>query len=225
MPGGQQQAQQPKVKEYNLKKGAYSVSVSIGKSFQTRLQQGAEFTASIIEASPDLLPMFGDLVFKFRDEPGADEISKRFAKLREEKFPGLGEGEDGEVPPEQLQAQLQSLQQQLKIKEEQMEMLVQKIETEQAKQQAALEKARMDNETKARIAEGDQRVAVLLQEMKNDIEEFKALLSAKAQQVNTAEEQRQAERTGERDRQHEAVLGELEREAPEKPEPPEPVTP
>lgn len=225
MQGGPQQPPQPKVKEYNLKKGAYSVSVSIGKSFQTRLQQGAEFTASIIEASPDLLPMFGDLVFKFRDEPGADEISKRFAKLREEKFPGLGEGEDGEVPPEQLQAQLQSLQQQLKIKEEQMQMLVQKIETEQAKQQAALEKARMDNETKARIAEGDQRVAVLLQEMKNDIEEFKALLSAKAQQVNTAEEQRHAEMTGAEDRQHEAVMGELGREAPEKPEAPEPVTP
>ena len=61
--------------------------------------------------------------------------------------------------------------------------------------------------------------------MKNDIEEFKALLSAKAQQVNTAEEQRHAEMTGAADRQHEAVMGELGREAPEKPEAPEPVTP
>ena len=118
---------------------------------------------------------------------------------------------------------MEAMKQELQVKGQQLEQAAKMIETEQAKQQAALEKARMDNETKARIAEGDQRVAVLLQEMKNDIEEYKALLSAKAQQVNTAEEQRHAEMTGARDRQHEAVMGELGREAPEKPKPPEPM--
>src|SRR3972149_10810037 len=50
-PGGPQQ--QPKIKEYNLKKGAYSVSVSIGKSFQTRLQQGADEMGQILSAQPE----------------------------------------------------------------------------------------------------------------------------------------------------------------------------
>jgi len=227
MPGSPQPTPQapqpPKVKEYDLKKGAYGVSVSIGKSFQTRLQQGADEMGQILTAAPELMQVLGDLYFKFRDFPGAPEISKRLAKMREKTMPGLGESEEGAPPPEQLAAELEGLKQQLQVKEQQLAALVQKIETEQVKQQAQLEKAKMDNQTKAMIAESQQRTDVLIQEMRNDIQEFTALLSAKAAQVNTAEEQRQAERTGDKDRQHEAAMGELSRPEPEAPEPPEPL--
>src|SRR3972149_2285011 len=129
MPGGPQQ--QPKVKEYNLKKGAYSVSVSIGKSFQTRLQQGADEMGQILSAQPELVPLIGDLYFRFRDFPGATEIADRLAKVREKQFPGLGEGEDGQVPPEQLQAQLEAMKQELQVKGQQLEQAAKMIETQQ----------------------------------------------------------------------------------------------
>jgi hypothetical protein len=158
--------QDPKAKgakTFDLTKGAYDVSVTIGKSFQTALEAGQEFTAGILEKVPALSEYVLDLVFKFRDEPGAQEIAKRLAKVFELRHPELLEGADGAPAPAQLQAENMSLKQQLQQASMFIQQIQKALETEQAKQQATLEKARMDNETKLAIAEQNNQVKLMIE--------------------------------------------------------------
>jgi portal protein len=154
-------------KTYDLTKGVYAVSVSIGKSFQTRLQEGSEKIGEMLSQNPELFMMLGDLFLNFQDWPGAKEMSKRMAKVREKQFPGLGEGEDGQVPPEQMQAQLQGAKQQLQQMEQVVQQLTQALETEQAKQQAILQKADMDSKAKLQQTDMDNQADLRRSEMDN----------------------------------------------------------
>ncbi len=161
--------------EYDLSKGKYSVSVTIGKSFQTRLQQGADEMGEILQARPELLPMLGDLYFGFRDFPGAAEISKRLAKMREQQFPGLGE--DGEASsPEQLQAQMQGLRQENEALKKQLQEAAKAVETDQAKHKATVAKAQIDARSKENIAGMEQQTKLLLQAMTEKFEALQAML-------------------------------------------------
>lgn len=209
---GAPQPSPPKVRHYDLRKGVYSVSVSVGKQKQTAMQEGQEAIGALLEAQPALLPILGPVFFKYSDFPGKNEIAELLKKMR----PPQLAGGDGEGPsPEQAAAQVQQLQQQLQLMGAQLQGAVKAIETEQAKQQATLEKSRMDNEAKVRIAESENQTAVLIQQMRNSIEEFKALLGAKAKAAE-----------GERDRAHETELTLVDAtiNKPE-PEPPEPAEP
>lgn len=161
--GGQPGPQPARVKEYDLRKGVYSVSVSVGKSFQTRLEEGATEIGEILTAKPDLMPILGDIYFRFREFPGAKEIADRLAKIREQQYPGLGEGEDGQMPPEQAQAKIQTLEQQLQLMQAQFQAALKALETDQAKQQAMLQKAEMDNTSRERIAEMNNETKLMLE--------------------------------------------------------------
>lgn len=200
-----------KVRHYDLRKGVYSVAVSVGKQKQTAMQEGQEAIGALLEAQPALLPILGPVFFKYSDFPGARELSELLKKLRDKQMPGLT-GEDGGPTPEQAAAQVQQLQQQVQMMGAQLQAAVKAIETEQAKQQATLEKARMDNEARVQISESDNRTAVLIQEMRNSIEQFKALLSAKATAA-------QAERDRAHETELELVASTLSQPEPKAPEP------
>jgi len=149
MPPGQ--SLPPGVKHHNLAEGKESIAVTIGQPAQTRLQQGADEIGRIIEADPSLLAVIGDLYFKFRDFPGAKEVSKRLERLREKTNPGLGDQKDGQPNPEQMQAQMQALQQQLQEAQQKVAQAADLLKTEQAKQQATIEKAKIDADRELRI--------------------------------------------------------------------------
>jgi len=157
-------------KNYNLRAGTYAVSVSVGKSFQTRLQEGSERIGEMLTAKPELFMLMGDLFLRFQDWPGAKEMSERMAKVREKQFPGLGEGEDGQAPPEQLQAQNQALQQQLQMLQQQLQMAAQEIQTEQAKQQATMAKAEADNAARMEIARMNNETKIAIEEMRSHVD-------------------------------------------------------
>lgn len=161
-------------KQHDLTKGAYGVSVSIGKSYQTRLQQGGEALTAIVEAAPDLMPLIGDLVFKFQDIPGAEEIAKRLDKWRERQFPGLGDGEDGQMTPEQAMVKVQALEQRNKLMEQQIQMLSKEIEIDRAKQEATVLKSQNETAAKERMNTQDNQTALAIAQMKAEIEELKA---------------------------------------------------
>ena len=168
--------QPPKVKQYDLRKGIYSVAVSIGKSHQTALDEGAEEIGQILQAQPQLMPIIGPLYFKYRDFPGAREIGELLGKMRDKQFPGLVTNEEG-PSPEQMQAQVQGLQQQLQMMQAQLQAAIKAIETEQVKQQATLQKAQMDNQAKLEIAKMEQQTKLLLQGLTAKMDALQAALS------------------------------------------------
>jgi hypothetical protein len=173
-------------KLYDLRKGTYSVAVSIGKARQTALQEGAEEIGQILQAQPQLMPIIGPLYFRYRDFPGAKEIADILGKMRDKQFPGLGEKE-GEAPtPEQAQAKLSAAEQQMKQMAEQIQQMGQALETQQAKSAATVQKAQIDAEAKVAVAQIDQQTQIMLRELTAKVD---MMLEASKQEHESKEAQ------------------------------------
>lgn len=152
-PEGMSTTQGPKPKVYNLNEGKYGVSVSIGKSYASRMEAGKDTLLALFEVSPETVPILLPTFMKFSDEPWAQEAAKLMKNVRDQKFPGLDKPEPGQETPEQLRAELEALQGKLKQAEGIMQQMKQAIDTDQAKQAAQVEKARIDAESKAMTAQ------------------------------------------------------------------------
>lgn len=160
---------QKDAKHYDLTKGSYGVSVSIGKSWQTRLQQGADEIGQILTGSPELMPLIGATYFKFRDFPGSKEVADILKEVREKQFPGLGR-KDGKPDAEQMAAELSAAQQQIQMLTQQLQQAAMAIEADKAKQEAQIAKTQMDNSTKVKVEDMDNQTKVYLERMKQEFE-------------------------------------------------------
>ena len=163
-PGNGQPAALPQgAKFYDLRKGSYAVTVSIGKATQSLRQEAAEEMGTVIQAAPQLLPVLGPEYFDKRDFNGAQQIAKILRKLRDKQYPFLAEDDEGQGSPEQWKAQAQAAQQQLQAMQQQMQQMVEALKQEQIKYQAQLQKAQLDNQTKLQIEQlkiaNDQKLA------------------------------------------------------------------
>lgn len=66
---------------YNLHIGQYDVTVSTGPSYTSKRQESVENQLQLINARPDLLNFFGDIILKNMDWPGSDEIAERMKAM------------------------------------------------------------------------------------------------------------------------------------------------
>jgi hypothetical protein len=223
-------------KTVDLARGIYDVSVNVGKGFQTRLQEGSERIGEMLANKPELFMLMGDLFLRYQDWPGAKEMADRMAKVRESQHPGLGEGEDGQAPPEQQQAIMQAMKQQIQQMGQQMQQMGMALETDRAKQEAAMAKAQLDAQTKQmdieaklRMNAADNQTKLTVAGMEGKIETLLTLLEleSEARQVRQAQahdaamtERSAAQETSGlvRQQQHEVVMGELGRPEPEEPQ-------
>jgi hypothetical protein len=89
-------------KIYNLGVGKYDVCVTTGPSYMTKRQEALEAMAQLLQGNPQLWSVAGDLFIKNMDWPGADEMSKRFAKTIDPKIM-----EGGDDSPEMQAAKMQ----------------------------------------------------------------------------------------------------------------------
>lgn len=157
----------PNAKHYDLRTGSYGVNVTIGKSWQSRLQQGEAEIGHILESSPQLMPLIGPTYFKFRDFPGSKEIAELLKKMRAQQFPFLEE-KDGEQPDaQQLQATVQQLQQQLQQAQQQLQQAGQIIQTEGVKQHAQVEIAQAKAQADVEMEKAKASMQVHLQQMRD----------------------------------------------------------
>lgn len=144
--------------------GKYGVAISVGKSYQTRLQQGQEqFGELLPNLPPELQVLLLPTYMRFRDSPGSKEAADLMAKFRDSKFPGLVDDKESGPTPEQLKAELAGTKQQMEQMGQQLQMAVQKIETDVAKQDAAKFKAQLDAQT----AQMSKMMDVKIAEMNN----------------------------------------------------------
>lgn len=176
-PGGAPPPAPPKIQYIDLRKGVYSVAVSVGKSKQTLQQEAVDEIGQLLQAAPQLMPIIGPIYFRFRagDLAGADEIAEILGKLRDKQFPGLTD-EEGAEDPAQQRAKVQALEQQVQMMQAQLQAAIKAIETEQVKQQAVLEKAQMDNATKVKIAEIEQGQRATLEQLRLQVQRVENML-------------------------------------------------
>lgn len=115
---------------HDVRVGRYDVTVKAGPSFTTRREEAAAQMMDMMKAfGPETGKLFGDLLAKNLDWPGADEIAERLKKM----LPPELQDKHGNVPPE-IQAQMQ-----------QMGQAIQQLQ--QALQQATSEKDLKARET------------------------------------------------------------------------------
>lgn len=152
-------------KNYDLRSGArYGVSIDIGTSFKTRLQQGDESLTRMVEADPTLLTVIGDLLFTFKDIPGAKQISERLLLLAQAQHPELFKKDDS---PEQAAAKAKALEQQVTVLTQQLQEAVQYVKTDQAKHEAQIQIERFKAEAQVQIEQAKIAGQLELQGVKN----------------------------------------------------------
>ena len=100
-------------KIYNPGIGKYDVRVVTGPGYATKRQEALEAMSQLLQANPTLWQVAGDLFVKNMDWPGAQELSKRFAKTIDPKL--LQEGDESPA--------LQAAQQQIQAMAAEMEQM------------------------------------------------------------------------------------------------------
>ncbi len=202
---------------YDLTKEKYGVAVSVGKSYPTRIAQGRDQMTELLAADPTLMPILGDIFFKYSDAPWSYEAEKRMKKVIEGAHPEFFKAEKpGTESPEQLRAQLQASQQQIQQLQQQLEMAAKAIEMDAEKQKAMLEKANIDAQVKLQseqsrsdsdemLAQMDGRLQVLIEKIQIDSEEKIAELKEAAETERMMMQQR-----------FDALQAQLDRQAAEK---------
>jgi hypothetical protein len=211
----------PKPKTYNLAEGKYGVSISIGKSYPTRMEQGKQTLMELFKIDPASVPLLLPTYMSFSDEPWAQEVEKITKKRRDQMFPGVTNAEEGQETPEQLRAMLEA---EKKKSQEQQGLLQQAekaLENDEAKQQATLQKAEMDNQAKSQIEQiaamlqiqiekMEQAGATQLEAMKQQGEMDRLLAKQEFEERLAMKEQEHAERMAEKQAEQadkEAILG------------------
>jgi hypothetical protein len=168
-PGPSGAGSTPKPKTFDLTKGRYGVSVTVGKSWQTRLQQGSDEIGQILQQAPALMPLIGPVYFRFRDFPGAKEISEILKKVQVQQYPGLKD-DDKPDDVDALKAQLSQQQQQMQQMQQAGQQLQQELQTEQAKQQATIQKAQIDSQTKLKTVQAEAMAEMQAKKMDAEIQ-------------------------------------------------------
>ena len=95
--------------------GTYDIVMEVGPSFNSKRQEAVDSMTMLLQTSPEVFKVAGDLIFRNMDFPGAEIIADRLAAAN----PLAQIDEKSDVPPsaqmmiKQLQTQLQKTQQQL----------------------------------------------------------------------------------------------------------------
>ena len=189
-------------KHYDLSKGRYGVTVTIGKSYRSRLEQGATEIGQILQADPALMPIIGPVYFKFKDSPGAREIADLLRKMRDHQFPWLADQNgDGQAAAQlqQAQAQLQQLQQQLA-------QAADLLKTDAAKQQATIAKAKIDAATSVALQRMKDATQIAVAQIGAEAKGLQLATEARNEQIALAAEQQFTAGQAAQDRAHEAGL-------------------
>ena len=151
----------------DLTVGEYDCTITSGPSYTTMRQEAAAAMTSFGQAWPKLMDIAGDQVVRAMDWPGADEIAKRIERTIPPEIRGDDEGNtpapmvqtpNGPVPVEAASQMLAQMDQGIKELSQQLE-----------EASSGIEKARLDNETKLKIAE-------IQSTNKLDVEELKGMI-------------------------------------------------
>jgi hypothetical protein len=138
-------------KIYNPSVGKYDVVVATGPGYATKRQEALEAMAQLLQGNPQLWTVAGDLFVKNMDWPGAQEMSKRFAKTIDPKL--MGDAEDN--------PQLQAAQQQMQAMAAELDQLHQMLQNV-GKSMEAQDMERKDYEAKIKAFDAEtKRIAAV----------------------------------------------------------------
>ena len=152
---------------HDLTVGEYDVTVKAGPSYSTMREEAADAMIQLGSKWPKLMDVAGDKVIRSMDWPGANEIADRIAKTIPPELRDEEEGDaaapvvntpKGPIPVEQAGQMLAEM-------DAQMQEMGQRLQ----QADAGLEKARIESDSRIRVAE-------LNNEGRQDVEELKGMV-------------------------------------------------
>lgn len=174
------EAQIPKI--YDIGTGRYDVTVSVGPSYQTKRQESVAAQLELVKAFPAIVPIAGDLIIRNMDWPGAKDIAERLKKM----LPPNLQDDDGtpEVKIQKMQAALQQMSQQHELLTHELTKATEIIKTDSLKYQSQAQIAAMNNASKERIADIQEKAALIQTEAKIQAENAQMLLQVEIDRIN-----------------------------------------
>lgn len=163
----------PAVEHYDITKGDYMVVVDVGPSFKTQREENVSLMQSLYEASPDLAPLTIDLMAEELGGPFGRKLAERVRAMN----PNLPKDDQADIPPE-AQAVIGQLTQQMEQMGQALQQAQQALATDQAKQQAQVQIAQMEQATKTRLEEMKLMADIALQRAKLESDEQRARFDA-----------------------------------------------
>lgn len=136
----------------NLTVGKYDVTISSGPNYQTQRQESSESMLAMAEKYPPLMEMAGDLVIKSLDWPNNEEISERVKKAMPPELTGVDDEEEQQLPPQVLQS-MQQDHEQMQLMGQQIQMLTQELAAAKAGNDAKIEVAKINADSKLDVQE------------------------------------------------------------------------
>jgi hypothetical protein len=156
-------------KHYKVKDAKMSYVVTMGQAFDSKRMESFDTMQQVLQSSPDLIHVIGDIFFRNSDLAGADQISERLHKM----LPPQLQDQENPLPP-QAQAAVAQAQQQAQMAGAELQKLQfekqAKIAEHQGKMQQialqsqadmTLEKMKLENQLA--IAEAQTKAQVPLQ--------------------------------------------------------------
>lgn len=129
---------------FNLFVGKYDVVVDAGPSYSTKREEADLQMTEMSKAYPQLMQVAGDIIFKNKDWPGADDISERLKKMLP---PQLNDkGQDPQML--QMQQQMQQMQQEAMQAVQQLRSELDQIKTDKSIEAEKIKIQAYDSETK-----------------------------------------------------------------------------
>ena len=150
------------VELYDLRKGRYGITVSIGRSYKSRREEGADEMGQLFQANPALFPILGDIYLKFRDFPGHLEAAERVKKMLPPPLQDQDDGPDPQMLQQQVQESGQMVEELTKALDEKTQLLA----ADAQKLQAQTAQTQMDNQAKLDI----ERMRIEIERMRNETE-------------------------------------------------------
>jgi len=157
--GGAPRGKNP-VEHYDLKKGRYGITVTIGRSYKNRREEGADEMGQLFQADPSLFPILGDIYLKFRDFPGHMEAADRVKKMLPPQL------QDDGIDPQMLKQQVEESGELVEKLSQALNEKTLLIDQETQKLQAQAQRSQMDNQAKIEI----EQMRIEIERMRNETE-------------------------------------------------------
>ena len=156
----------------NLSIGRYDVRIDTGPNFNTQREQAFQLMMQMMQYSPDMMSIGGDLILKDSPLPYSKELAERFKK---QMNPQLLE-DDKDMPP-QAKAMIQQLDQAMQQMQQELQAAHAQLADKDADRQIDIQKAILSAEQAIQVAQ-------INNSGRADVEELRGLVELLKQQVD-----------------------------------------
>lgn len=130
-------------KIYNPTVGKYDVTISVGPSYTTKRQEGAEMMTQVLQGNKEMMMLIGDIYFRILDVPYGDQIADRIKAMLPPPIKAVEDAKGSENPEvaviqQQFEMQIQGIREEAQQLIEQLQGELQKVSGDAQQKEAKI---------------------------------------------------------------------------------------